>query len=154
MPQHYSTFSFRDFSNEISTVTVFNGAITAVSLPGFLTDFAALQTALQNLSLGQLAKTSWVGDNTTVSALAAASEYAQRELKWRVKYRGNTSNKVYQIEIPCADVVGKVIPGTDQAYIDADMTAFITAFETIARTPDSDAETVTVLSINLVGRNI
>ena len=34
------------------------------------------------------------------------------------------------------------------------LAAFVTAFQAMARTPDSDTETVTITEIRLVGRNI
>jgi len=37
---------------------------------------------------------------------------------------------------------------------DTDIAAYVTAFETIAKSPDDDAEGVNVLDMRLVGRNI
>lgn len=150
-------FTLLDYSNEKSGMSFYAGDITAVSLPGFLTEFGALRTAVEGITAGTMAKEEWVGDRTILSNTPPASAQAQRELKWLVTYQGDTSQKLFQMEIPTADlgVAGILVPGTDLADLSqTQMAAFVTAFEQIARTPDSDLETVTVISIRFVGRNL
>lgn len=152
---HYGTFTFLDYSGEKSTVQFYNGAITAVSLAGYLTNFGALRTAIDGITLGTIHKEKWVGDDTLLSNANPTNAFAQRELKWLVRYRGNSSQKVYTLEIPTADPTGRLLPDSDFADLDETATAaFVSAFETIARAPDDDNENVTVLSIQLVGRNL
>lgn len=158
---HISTFTLLDYSNEKSSTSIYTGAITAVSIGGFLTEFGQMRTAIDDITLGTLHKEQWVGDATVLSQTPPASPYAQRELKWLVTYQGNTSQKLYQVTIPTADPNGtdgdgrpRLVPGTDLANLEnEDIAAFVTRFESFARTPDSDTETVNVLSIRLVGRN-
>lgn len=151
--EHYGTFSVLDYSEEVSSFRFNFGAITAVSLPGFLTNFGALRTALGNIITGTIQKEAWVGDSTVLSNVPPADTNAQVELKFLLTYEGDTSKKKFRNEIPTPDT-SKVIAGTDQVDMaDADVAAYVTAFETIARTPDSDTETVTVLDMRLVGRN-
>lgn len=155
--QHYGMFKIRDYSNETSTVKFYNGAITAVSLPGYLTDLGNLRTAIQGITAGIIATESWVGDNTVLSQAAPATPVAQRENKWLVTYEGNTNNKLYQMTVPAADVANAALflPNSDEADLNSTaMAAFVTAFQAIARTPDDDTETVTVKSIRFVGRNL
>lgn len=155
--QHYGMFKIRDYSNETSTVKFYNGAITAASLPGYLTNFGALKSAVQGITSGIIASESWVGDNTVLSQAAPATPVAQRENKWLVTYEGDTSQKLYQMTVPAADITNAALflANSDDADLaSAPMAAFVTAFETIARTPDSDTETVTVKSIRYVGRNL
>lgn len=152
---HLSEFTLLDYSNEKSRVTVYNGAITSASIAGYLTQFGALRTAIEGITLGVVQQEAWVGDRTVISNTPPANEFAQRELKWMVTYTGDTSNKVFQVTVPTADATGNLVPGTDLADLTTTaMAAFVTAFEAIARTPDSDLETVTIQSIRLVGRNI
>lgn len=152
---HLSEFTLLDYSNEKSRVTVYNGAITSASIAGFLTQFGALRTAIEGITLGVVQQEAWVGDRTVISNTPPPNEFAQRELKWMVTYTGDTSNKVFQVTVPTADATGNLVPGTDLADLTTTaMAAFVTAFEAIARTPDSDLETVTIQSIRLVGRNI
>jgi hypothetical protein len=151
--QHYGTFTVQDYSEEKSSFSFNVGAITAVSLPGFLTQFGALRTALSNIILGTVQKEQWVGDATVLSNVPPANSAAQVELKFLLTYEGNTSKKKFRHEIPAPDTT-KVIAGTDVVDLtDTEVAAYVTAFEDIARTPDDDTETVSVLGMNLVGRN-
>lgn len=151
---HLAQFTLLDYSNERSSTTVNVGAITAVSIIGFLTDFGALRTAIEGITLGVVAQEAWVGDRTVLSNTPPTDPEAQREKKWLVRYVGDTSGKVYQLEIPTAELAGgHLLPMSDFADLtETDMAAFVTAFEDIARTPDDDTETVTVQSIQYVGR--
>lgn len=150
---HYGTFSVLDYSEETSSTSINFGAITAISIAGFLTQWGALRTAFQNLILGTIAKEIIVMDSTPLSNTPPASPNAQNELKFQFSYEGNTSKKKYRFELPCDP--SKVLPGTDIVDLsDADVAAAVTAFETIGRTPDNDQEGVTVLGVRLVGRNI
>lgn len=151
---HYNVLTYRDASGELSNMTVHNGAITAVSIAGFLTDFGDLKTAVDALVIGQLATEMWVGDKSLVSRDLPASDYAQRENKWLVTYEGDTSHKLFQIEIPTADAALRNQNNDDIDITAAPFAAFVTAFETIARSPDSDVETVTVRGMKFVGRNL
>lgn len=152
---HYSTFTLLDYSNEKSTVTIHNGAITAGTIAGFLTQFGALRDAIAAITLGTVQKEKWVGDDTVLSNTIPANVFAQRELKALVLYEGDTSQKKFSIEIPTFDPTGRMIPGTDLVDLsNTEVAAFVAAFEAVARTPDSDTETVTVLEIRLVGRNV
>lgn len=154
MATHTYSVGIRDYSGEIGTTQVHMGAITAVSIGGALTDMGALRTAIDGVTRGVVARESWVGDNTVLSNAAPTDELAQRELKWLVVYEGNTSNKKYQVTLPTANPTGRLLPGTDLADLtETAMAAFVTAFEDMARTPDDDTETVSVLEIRLVGRN-
>lgn len=148
-------FTMLDYSNEKSSFEVFVGDITAVSIAGFLTDFGALRDAIEDITLGVVNKEQWIGDRTLLSNTPPADPLAQRENKWRVTYTGDTSGKLYSLEIATAELAGgHLLANSDFADLtETDMMAFVDAFETIARTPDDDTETVTVVSIQFVGRN-
>ena len=159
MANHYTVTSFRDFSDELSRIRVYNGAITVISLPGFLTEYAALKTAMDAATLGVLAKDQWVGDATLISSLLPADPMAQRELKVLFNYIGNTTQKPYEFTLPTPDLAALgAIAGQDALIIGAGasaaMAALVAALETIARTPDDDTETITISGARLVGRNI
>lgn len=148
-------FQLKDYSDENSSSTIHVGDITAVSLPGFLTQFGALRTAIEGITLGVVSREQWVGDDTLLSSTPPSDPNAQREVKWLVRYTGDTSGKAYQLEIATAELAGgHLLPNSDFADLaETDMAAFVTAFEDIARTPDDDTELVTVVSIQFVGRN-
>lgn len=151
-----SQFTILDRGEEKSVHTLFNGAITAISLPGFLTDFGAYRTALEAIILGVVHKERWVGDDSVLSNTPPLDNFAQRELKLLISYRGDTTDKLYTLEIATPDLTNLTFSAKDEIELaDAGiMAAWVTAFETIARSPDDDNETVTVASARVVGRNI
>lgn len=156
--QHYSIITMLDHTNEKSSLRVYNGAITAVSLPGFLSEFGDLQAATDALTLGTMHSVQWVGDLDVLSQEPPANKFAQRENKLLVTYVGNTSGKLFQVTIPTINLgLLEFVPGGGDAVSitsPVEMQNWVSAFEQIARTPDSDQETVTVLRARAVGRNI
>lgn len=149
-----TTITFTDNSNEDSTVTYQAPTLTAANFDAQATLAGALSVATNALSLGHLSKRTIAQDPIDDPGIAT-DVYAQRELKWRVSYQGDTSGKTFQVEIPCALLTDNLVPNTDLADITSTSWAnFITAFEAYARTPDDPTETVTFLSARLVGRNL
>jgi len=153
MAKHYAGVTILDASDESSSTSFSIGAVTAISIAGFLTQFGAWKTALGNIILGKISKDIWVGDRTDIDNVPPTDSNAQIELKWLLSYQANTTKKTFREEIACPDTA-KLIPGTDQADMtDTDIAAFVDAVEDLYRSPDDDAESVTVLSMKLVGRN-
>lgn len=154
-PQHEGSLTFIDASEEKTSVRIYFGEITAVSLPGFLTDFGAFRSATEAIVKGSLVGDSWSGDVTKYNNVAPTDQDAQRERKFLVVYQGNTTFSKYRMEIGTADIIRAdvMIPGTDKVDLEeALIAAWVTAFEQLARTPEG--ENVTVLSMNAVGRNL
>lgn len=153
MPTEHSVgFTIRDYSDETSSFKVNIGATTALNIAGVLAQIGNLRNALQNIIVGVIAGDQWVADKNTYTNATPTDSNAQVELKFMVSYEGNTSKKKFRHEIAAPDTT-KLIPGTDQVDLtDPDVAAYVTAFETIAKSPDSDTEGVNVLSIDLVGR--
>lgn len=153
--KHYNTVTLIDYSGEKSTVTTNNGSITALTIAAYLTQLGALKTAIGDITKGVIVGTSWVGDSDTLAATPPTDVFAQRELKWLVRYENTTSHKVYTLEIPTADPTGRLQAQSDRADLtDTEMAAFVTAFEAIARSPENDVDGVAVLDVTLVGRNL
>lgn len=153
-PDHHGSFTFLDFSEEKSSMSFHFGPITALTIAAFLTQFAALRTATENIALGELSDDQWVGDSTNYAAAAPTDPNAQRERKWLVQYEGTTSHTLYTTTIPTANLAGTdfLVPGTDEADLTTtEIAAFVTAFEAIAKTPYQEA--VNVINIYAVGRN-
>lgn len=151
--RHYGEFELLDYSGEKSSFSFNFGAITAISLPGFLTNFGALRTALDDITIGTLSKEKWVGDETFLSNIAPLVTTAQREIYWRVYYGGTEgSRRLHTCDIACPDTT-LLIPGTDRADLAApDMAAFVTAFEAIAIDPDDEEAGAIVAYIEFRGR--
>jgi len=158
---HTTTWTEKDFSGEPSSVTIFNGPVTALTIAGYLTAIGTGRSVISAITRGTMHKEMWVGDNTVLSNVLPTDPNAQRELGWYVTYEGDTSHKKFHITLPCADPslvdgddVGILLPGTDIANLEnEDMAAFVTWFNGFARSPDNDTESITILSVELVGRN-
>lgn len=159
---HLSSFTLLDYSNEKSNVRLYNGAITSVNIAAFLTEFGQMRDAIDLITSGTIHKEAWIGDETLLSNTLPTNPFSQRELKWLVQYRDTTSNNLYTITLPTADPSGvdgggdpRLVPGTDLANTaNADIAAFITRFNSFARSPEADDHLVAVTEIRLVGRNI
>lgn len=152
---HYNTTTLVDYSGEKSTVTIQNGSITALTIAAFLTQFGALKTAIEGITKGVIVASSWVGDKDILAASPPTDVFAQRELKWLVRYENVVSHKIYTLEVPTADPTGRLLPASDLADLaDTEMAAFVTAFEAIGRSPENDVDGVNVLDVTLVGRNL
>lgn len=145
---------FTDYSNEKSSVGIYSADLTAANFAAEQTAAASLAVATGALSIGSLTQRTMT-DVLLDSPDIPTNVYAQREIKWLVSYRGDTSGKTFQLEIPAANLTSNLVPNTDLA--DATSTqwaAWITAFEAFGRSPDNQTETVTFLSARVVGRNI
>lgn len=152
--QHYYGFSVLDYSNEKSGSKVNFGAVTAINIAGVLAQIGDLRTAIGNIILGVVGSDRWIGDSSTLTSTPPADPGAQVELKFQFTYEGATSHKKFRVEIPTADPT-KTIAGSDMVDMtDTDIAAFVTAFETLAKSPDDDTEAVNIIEGRLVGRNI
>jgi len=158
MANHYTLTTLLDKGGEKSAFKLFNGAITAASIAGFLTDYGALKTAVDAITVGTLHRDMWVGDSTLISSADPGTNLAQRENKLLVVYEGNTSHKLFTTTIPTIDLTKLtfVAGAKDNVSLTTpvEVTNLITAIEALGRTPDSDTETITVRRLQYVGRNI
>lgn len=149
-----SQFQITDYSNEKSNVTVNAPNLSAANFDAQEALRLSLQTAINNLSIGVMSRTQ-VTNVIVDEPGIPTNPFAQREMKWLVSYTGNTSGKLYQLEIPAPSLTDNLAPNSDLADLTStDWAAFVTAFEAYARTPDSLIEGVTVIQARLVGRNI
>jgi len=158
---HKSNIQYRDATGETSTMTIYNDAITTVSLPGFLTQFGALQAATDDITLGIRSKQEWIGDSTVVSNAVPTDPAAQREAKLLVQYMDATNEKPYTLTVPTIDFSvlvflpggGDAVAFRDENGASAEIQAWVTAFEAIASPPDDPTHNVTVTGMRFVGRN-
>lgn len=149
MPLPAYSLTFRDWEGALGTTEINTGAVTAVSLPGLLTQIGTLRAAIDALVIGVIADERQTVFNTILSQDFPASEFAQRGNKWIVFYHDNTAFFDDPINaIPNAGYLRKyhvMLPTADNSLLDAnetelDLTAgvgltFKNAFEAIARSP-------------------
>ena len=148
------TYTQTDFSGE-KTVSTFSVAdIDAANFDTEIAKIVALESAIADITIGAKYRRDVVLESPGLVAFPPDSE-AQRELKWLVTYHDNGSvQRKLNVELGCADVIDGtlLIDNTDMADLDnADIAAFVTAFEAAVKAPWS-GNAVTVERITLVGR--
>lgn len=163
----FGNFTLLDHNGEKSTTSFYTGNITAASLPGTLTQFGALRTAIDGIVLGTIAQETLKVFETKLSNARPSDQNAQRERKWLVVYEDNLPffdnptnlipnegyKKVFTFEIATADIATRLNANSDEADLaNAGIAAFKTAFEAISRSPYGG--TTTVLKLIAVGRNL
>lgn len=155
--QQPATFQYRDYSGEVKTIRVYTGEITAVSLPGLLSDLGDLATALDAVTLGVRASQSW-GELTTVSNQRAATKDAQVETEMLVRVQGATTERPWSFRIPTVNYTAFNYadpPAGDSVILSgagasAATTALIAAIEAVCKMPDDETEAVVVVGMNVV----
>lgn len=148
-----SSIQITDYSNEKSTTGVSSPTLTSANFDAQITLAEALVAAIDGLSIGQLSRAT-IAQVVEDDPGAPTDPFAQRELKWLVRYRGVSSGKIYTMEIAAPDLTDNLVPGTDTADLTStDWVAFIAAFEAFARTPENTSALVEVIGATLVGRN-
>lgn len=133
---------------------MFSDEITAVSIGGFLTQFGALVTAIDNVTLGTISQTSW-GERTTVSNTRPTNKAAQLESSMLVSLIGNTTEQPFSFRIPTIDFTAfnyASPPAGDNVIISgagasAATTALVTAIQALLKTPWDETEEVTVVGM-------
>jgi len=146
--------SYRDYSGEVSSFEVSTPVFTSLNFTAQGVLIAALDAAIADLTNGELAKTALGNRELTSSDNGPFGSY--RENKLLVTYRGDTSEKLFRTEIPCPALIeDNMLANSDMLDLaDTEVAAFVQAFENLVRSPDNGTESVTILSIRFVGRNI
>lgn len=148
----YVSWLIRDASNEYSPFKVPINNLTGANYAANVGLVTALQNALIAIILGNVATRSIAAEQTDINDAGVANQFAQREMKALVSYRGSTSNVLMRAEIPTPDL-DKLIDGTELFDLaDTDIAAFVTAFEAIVQRNGTEA--VTVEEIRFVARNL
>lgn len=158
-----------DYDNETALTSINMPTLTAANFDAQIAAFQAIRAALVTLTIGRV-RTEQMGWKNRVSATAVTDQNAQRETKWLVAYVDQTEyldagdtipnpgyQKTFVLEIPTANLTYLDSSATGYADMDnADVQAFVTAFEAAAGSPynvDSPNRSISVQSIRHVGRN-
>lgn len=146
-----------DVTDEATNHSISGIAVTAANYDAQVALIAAYDTALQNIIIGELQVADFHADIFEISSALPTNNFAQRELKLLIRYQGDTNGDIFTISIGCPDLANLTLLGSTDFIDLADggiMAAWVTAFEALARVPGVPGETVTVLSAQIVGRNI
>jgi len=157
-PVSFLSQTFADYGNETTaekaSYSVAVTTLTAANLVAETAKHTALYDAVAAVSLGVNAKKETVVTRTTVAGAHATDKDSQREKKWLIRYRGDASFDAFQTEIPCADLN---LLATDSEFMDETSDEYIAlkaAFEAVVRSPNDASETVTMGSVQFVGRRL
>lgn len=152
----FLTASYKDRPGQRSSVRFQVRSIDAANIDAVQTEFSALRTAIDGISLANLNQYEIVADRVFVSDGNASDMAARRELKLLVTYEDDVTHKSYNHEIPAPDVTLSALWSTSDPeqpdYTHANWTAFATAFEATVVSPDGNA--VTIREARIVGRNL
>lgn len=153
---HYGEFALMDYSESVATFRFYFGAITPVSLPGFITQFGALRNALDNITLGTIQKERWVGDEVILDNIPPIGTMAQRELKWRIEFENLSGGNYFVATIATPDLsLTKVVDGIQYAdFSRPEIQAFATACEAIIADPKYGDVDCVIADMQIIGRNL
>lgn len=130
----------------ITTLTPANVAATETLCGNLL-------VAVQALSLGLNQSKTVTYSRQILASTPATSDLAQRENKWLARYHDNTTFKKFVVSFPCADL-SKHMPNSEFVDLTAgDGLALKTAFEAVVVSPDDAGHSITLDSVQFVGRN-
>lgn len=147
--------SVRDFSNETSRTGITTVQLTSGNVVASLASLDSLLATIQAITLGNFERSRVVFREQNEDPGIPTDENAQRERKWLVVYHDTTTGKKFRMEIPTAKLTGNLASGSDLADLGAtDIAAFVTAFEAIAKDPDTGLNTVAVDYIKHVGKRL
>lgn len=147
--------TYNDYGAEASNVKLNMATITAANFDQTLLDAASLYDAIAGVTLGIRVKHT-LGNVYQIlpTKYPAADDAAQRELKWKVNCLDATAMKPVWFTLPCADT-SKLDPNNrgfanigDAGPVDA----LVSAIESLVLSADGNS--LTVESIELVGRNV
>jgi len=150
---NFATRQYRDYSGEVRTIRLNGQIITAVLLPDYLDDLADVEAALDAVTLGVAAKSSF-GNESILSNARASTKDAQVETEMLVRMRGATSQEPWSFRIPTVDYT-KFNYLDDQVIISgagasAETTALVNALQAFDRNPNDNTELGVVVGMEVV----
>jgi len=145
MPGSYYNLGLRDSSNEVSSTKWNIGDLTALSLAGALTQMGSLETAIDNVTIGAVANSSY-GDSDSRPYVRPSDAQAQRGIKWTVSWEDAVTFSRGVNTIPTANL--DLLPLVGGVRVeDLDLTggggaALKAAIEALCKSPAGNALTV------------
>lgn len=138
---------------ETSTFQVPITTLTPANVAAQVTLTGTLAAAIAGITLGNFLQSAVTYDRHVIGVGPAASNLAQRENKWLVRYHDTTTFDKYRAEIPTADL--SLLPSGSEFL---DLTAgagqtFKDAFEDIVNSGLTSGNTVVVDTVQFIGRN-
>ena len=145
-------------AKERSPFTVQAQQMTAANYTTWHSEWGSLKTATDAIIAGVIRDETTVAEDALLDGSVPASNIARRELKLLIRYTGNVSGDEFRSELATPLLTALTMESGDANFVQlADggvMAAFVTAFQTFARSPNDPTENVTIQSVQVVGRNI
>lgn len=139
---------------ETASAEVAITTITPANQAAVETAWGNLLTAMAGIVIGRFVKNQvTLARNVTGAQIPATDGLAQRENKWLARYHDNTTFQNFQVSIPTADLS---LHKPNSEFVDLTVDpglAFKTAFEAVVVSPDDSSHSVTLDSLQFVGRN-
>lgn len=143
-----------DYSpTEKSTVSFQGLSLGAANWDAQLALIESLITAVQALSTMPIGKRQTVAAEAVLTSTRPTDPYAQREIKWLVRYHDNVTGQQLTLSIPGADL--SLLPAGQESLplTGTEAAAFKTAFEAFVKAGEGADNAVVVDEIIFVGRN-
>lgn len=142
---------YLDHSDERRSFSGFSGAVTLATIAAFLAQFGDLQTALDNVTLGNRSEQAW-GEKSVLTNAVPANANAQIETEVLVAGYGATTQIPWSSRIPTADYAAFNWVGDTAVLSGAGATAatiaLVDAIEALMKEPIT-GEAIVVTSITV-----
>lgn len=151
-----NSWTILDKSGEKSVHGGVSIALTAANFDAQVGLAGTYRTALGNIILGAIDQ-QILGIKTDYNPSLPASNFAQREIKLLVRYRDSVTGKIYTCEIATPNLTNLTLVAESDFVVLDDagiMDAWRDAFEAYFKAPDAPTNSVVVLTVQVVGRNI
>lgn len=138
---------------ETTTLSVPIITLTPANVAATITLAGNLSAAIAGVTLGNILKNETKYAANQLAVGPAASNLAQRENKWLVRYHDETTFQKFQASIGTADL--SLLPANSE-FLDITAGAGLAlkdAFEAVVVSPADASHTVAVDSVQFVGRN-
>lgn len=150
MPSSVS-FTVRDHSDELSTVTFPIGAVDETSWVATDALIATLQAAVAAATTGNIAFRTLTAYRQVIDDNRPLNPYAQREIGLRLFYSDDVTGKKYHLTIPAPDLIVMSQGGTDLIDLTGSLAdPIVAAMQALMVSPDGNS--VTVYKGLIVGR--
>jgi hypothetical protein len=140
--RHPADYQLLDSTGQRKGFQIFYGPVTALTIAGLLTELGTLTGTVDDLTIGTLAKSQFTIDENIISNTVPSDQAAQVGSNLLVMYQDATTEAPYSFNIPTIDYSKlNFVDGGGNAVIfagagaSAEVAAFVTAFEAVAKAP-------------------
>lgn len=146
--------TFLDFDpKEKGTMSLEGLSLSAANYDAQVALHEALVTAVQAMTTMPIHKRQTVASEAILTSTRPTDPYAQREIKWLVRYHDNVTGQPLTVSIPGADL-SLLDPGSEILDLTGtEAAAFVTAFQNYVRAGEGSDNAVIIDQILFVGRN-